>query len=89
MVQPTTITLLKVDYAKMAITQVSKIQHAGVVYQTLVPISTNCFVIVCQRDVTDAKDVIQSVLIRVTVEEYQPAYKTRAEDVLHFDVIIH
>jgi hypothetical protein len=63
-VQPQLITFFRVDYVSMHVSVVSRIQHSGLCYQKLLPIDATCILFVAERDVADAKDVVQTLFIR-------------------------
>lgn len=48
----------------MAVTELRKIHHVGLMYQKVEYIDVNTFFIVAQRELSDAKDVVQTVFIR-------------------------
>lgn len=85
-VQPQLITFFRVDYVSMHVSVVSRIQRSGLCYQKLLTIDATCILLVAERDVADAKDVVQTLFIRSILDAQATVVQ---EQVLHFDLLVH
>jgi hypothetical protein len=95
--QPTQITIVQADYMRMKLTRLRKISHSGLKYQKLISLEPGIQLIVAQRVLSDAKDVVQTVFMRVVlnmdpdIDEQTQEDNTTGdiEEILHFDLAVH